>query len=98
MVSEGQLADACSRPGSQRDQPASRPRGLTLTPCMPCSFGVLPHPRSEPLSPAHRASRSDRECPLDTAGDRCLWHAGGTADENDDAPHLTVTAPSWPRG
>jgi hypothetical protein len=23
--------------------------------------------------------------PLDTAGDRCLWHAGGTADKNDDA-------------
>jgi hypothetical protein len=32
-----------------------------------------------PLSP------SDRDRPLDTAGDRCLWHAGGTAGENDDA-------------
>src|SRR5215211_5936399 len=28
---------------------------------------------------------SDRGCPLDTARDRCLWHAGGTAGENDDA-------------
>jgi hypothetical protein len=36
--------------------------------------------------PAQRPSRSDRECPLDTAGDRCSWHVGGTAGENDDAP------------
>jgi hypothetical protein len=27
-------------------------------------------------------SRSDRGCPLDTAGDRCLWHAGGTPGES----------------
>ena len=25
-----------------------------LTPCMPCSFGLLPHPRSEAVRPAHR--------------------------------------------
>ena len=34
---------------------------------------------------AQRPSQSDRGCPLDTAGDRCLWHAGGTTGENDDA-------------
>jgi hypothetical protein len=34
------------------------------------------------MCPAPRPSRSDRDCPLDTAGDRCLWHAGGTAGEN----------------
>ena len=33
--------------------------------------------------PAKRPSPSDRGCPLDTAGDRCLWHAGGTAGEHD---------------
>jgi hypothetical protein len=56
-----------------------------LTPCMPCSFGLLPHPRSATGYPVQRRSRSDRECPLVTAGDRCLWHAGGTAGENDAA-------------
>jgi hypothetical protein len=34
--------------------------------------------------PAQRPPSSDRDCPLDTASDRCLWHAGGTAGENDD--------------
>jgi hypothetical protein len=45
---------------------------------MACSFGLLPHPRSEAVRPAHRPATCDRECPLVTAGDRCLWHAGGT--------------------
>ena len=36
--------------------------------------------------PASRPSRSDRECPLHTARDRCLWHVGGTASENEMAP------------
>ena len=36
------------------------------------------------VQPAQRLSPSDRDCPLDTARDRCLWHAGGTAGENDD--------------
>ena len=35
---------------------------------------------------AQRPSWSDRECPLVTAGDRCLWHAGGTAGQNDGFP------------
>ena len=36
--------------------------------------------------PAQRLSRIDRGCPVDTAGDRCLWHVGGTAPgENDEA-------------
>src|SRR5215211_2029654 len=35
--------------------------------------------------PASRPSPIDRECPLHAAGDRCLWHVGGTAGENDDA-------------
>jgi hypothetical protein len=33
--------------------------------------------------PAQRPSLSDRGCPLLTARDRCLWHAGGTAGEDD---------------
>ena len=37
-----------------------------------------PHPRSEAVRPAHRPPPCDRECPLVTAGDRCLWHVGGT--------------------
>jgi hypothetical protein len=60
--------------------------------------------------PADRPCRSDRECPLHTAGDRCLWHAGGTAGKNDDAPTWrrrlqlaggrgpsSVTTASWAR-
>jgi hypothetical protein len=35
--------------------------------------------------PPYRPPRSDRDCPLDTAVDRCLWHASGTAGEDDDA-------------
>jgi hypothetical protein len=58
---------------------------IRLTSCMPCSFGLLPHPRSGRVWPAQSPSPSDRDCPLRTAGDRCLWHAGGTASENNDA-------------
>jgi hypothetical protein len=35
------------------------------------------------MCPASRPSRTDRDCPLDTARDRCLWHVGGTAGTND---------------
>jgi hypothetical protein len=50
---------------------------------MPCSFGLLHNRRSGDGRPAHRPLQSDRDYPLDTAGDRCLWHAGGTAGEYD---------------
>jgi hypothetical protein len=43
-------------------------------------------PQVRAVRPAQRPPGSDRDCPLDTAGDRCLWHVGGTAGENDDAP------------
>jgi len=36
------------------------------------------------VGPAQQPLSSDRDCPLDTVGDRCLWHVGGTAGENDD--------------
>jgi hypothetical protein len=71
-----------------RPAPQAPPRGTgrkadqtppRLDPCMPCSFGPLPHPTSEVVHPAHRTPRSDRDCPLDTARARCLWHVGGTA-------------------
>jgi hypothetical protein len=41
---------------------------------------------------------SDRDCPLHTAGDRCLWHVGGTAGENDDAPTWRRRLPARPEG
>jgi hypothetical protein len=34
---------------------------------------------------AKRPSRSDRDCPLDTARALSIWHVGGTAGENHDA-------------
>jgi hypothetical protein len=57
-----------------------------LTPCMPCSFGLLPFPRSGPYAQPDPLPSSDRDYPLDTAGARRLRRAGGTAGENDDAP------------
>ena len=50
---------------------------------MPCSFGLLRFRWSGAGAPVQRPPRSDRDCPVDTAGARCLWHAGGTAGEND---------------
>jgi hypothetical protein len=32
--------------------------------------------------PAQRPHGVDRDCPLQTDGDRCLWHVGGTTGEN----------------
>jgi hypothetical protein len=69
-----------------------------LTPCMPCSFGLLTPPQVRDRRPAQRPPSSDRDCPLDTAGDRCLWHAGGTAGENNAAPHLARRLPTRPQG
>jgi hypothetical protein len=47
--------------------------------------------------PASRLSRSDRECPLHTARDRCLWHVGGTPARTT-ISRLTATAPARPQG
>jgi hypothetical protein len=46
-------------------------------------FRTAPPPQVRSERPAQRPSASDRDCPLDTVRARCLWHAGGTADEND---------------
>jgi hypothetical protein len=46
-------------------------------------FRASPPPQVSRARPAQRPSPSDREYPLDTAGDRCLWHVGGTAGEDD---------------
>ena len=48
--------------------------------------------------PSYRPPRSDRDCPLDTAVDRCLWHASGTAGENGDAPTRWRRLPARPEG
>jgi hypothetical protein len=63
-------------------------------PCMPCRFGLLRSSRSGAVCPGAQSRRSDRDYPLRTAGDRCLWHVGGTADEDDDDPPVTATAPA----
>jgi hypothetical protein len=54
-------------------------------------FRAPPPPQVSGVRPASRPSRSDRDCPPDTAGDRCLWHAGGTAGDNDDRSQLVTT-------
>src|SRR5512133_1436733 len=60
---------------------------------MPCSFDLLRSCWSGGGWSAQRPSRSDRGCPLDTAGDRCLWHVGGTAGENDVAAPVGEGSP-----
>jgi hypothetical protein len=59
---------------------------------MPCSFD-LPYP-GQRRAPSPAAFPSDRDYPLHTARDRCLWHAGGTAGENDDGSNVAATAAS----
>jgi hypothetical protein len=53
-------------------------------------FRPPPPPQVREPEPSATVVSSDRGCPLDTAGDRCLWHAGGTAGENDEGR-------TWPR-
>jgi hypothetical protein len=48
-------------------------------------FRTVPMVQVSAACPAQRPPRSDRDLPLRTARDRCLWHAGGTAGDNDDA-------------
>src|SRR5215213_6793715 len=48
-------------------------------------FRAPPPPQVRDRRPVQRPASSDRDCPLDTARDRCLWHAGGTPIENDGA-------------
>jgi hypothetical protein len=47
--------------------------------------------------PASRPPRSDREYPLHTARDRCLWHVGSTPARIT-ISRLTATAPARPEG
>jgi hypothetical protein len=70
----------------------------SLTACMPCSFGLLPRPRLRAGRSAQRSTASDRDCPLDTARARPLWHAGGTAGENNDARTWRQRLPAQPEG
>jgi hypothetical protein len=55
-------------PGSaerSRTRTLAQPTRTTL--CMPCRFGLLPHPRSEAVRPAYRPPPCDCECPLVSA-------------------------------
>ena len=57
-------------------------------------FRPRPPPQVRDRRPAQRPPRSDRDCPLDTARARCLWHVGGTAGVNDDRSNVAATAPN----
>jgi hypothetical protein len=61
-------------------------------------FRPPPPPQVRELALSPRSSSSDRECPLDTAGDRCLWHAGGTAGKDDDARARRHSSPARHEG
>jgi len=57
-----------------------------------------PPPQVRDGRPAQRLPSSDRGWPLRTAGDRGLWHVGGTAGENDVGSHLAAISPVRPLG
>jgi hypothetical protein len=74
------------------------PLGRVLDPLHAMQFRAALSTQVECLRPAERPSMSDRGRPLDTAGVRCLWHAGGTAGENGNAPRLAVMASGLAEG
>jgi hypothetical protein len=61
-------------------------------------FRAPPPPQVSGVRPCPAAFPSDRDYPPDTAGDRSLWHAGGTAGENDDARTRRRRLPPQPLG
>jgi hypothetical protein len=70
-----------------RDQGPDRPAGYgkadpSLDPLYAMQFRAASLPQVRGGRPAQPPSRSDRDCPPDTARACCLWHAGGTAGEN----------------
>jgi hypothetical protein len=84
-------------PTAQGDLHTAAERGvvqLDPDPLHAMQFRPSPPPQVSGERPAQRSSPSDRECPLDTIGDRCLWHVGGTAGEDHHDPHVAATAPS----
>jgi len=58
-------------------QPHSRSE-RSLRPLAGHAVSAPPPPQVRGGAPSPSASSCDRECPLGTAGDRCLWHVGGT--------------------
>jgi hypothetical protein len=64
----------------------AEPTPTRLDPLHAMQFRPPPPPQVTDLRPAQRPCPSDRDYPLHTAGDRCLWHVGGTDGQNDDSP------------
>jgi hypothetical protein len=73
------------------------PGSMPLDPLHAMQFRAAQLVQVSGMWPASRPSRSDRECPLHTARDRCLWHVGGTPARTT-ISRLTVTAPARPQG
>ena len=69
-------------------------RGFEADPLHAMQFRAVYPLQVRSVRPAHPAPRSDRECPLDTAGDRCFWHEGGTAGEDSYGYRLVATIPA----
>ena len=72
----------------------AEPTLTRLDPLHAMQFRLPPLPQVRSWRPARWSSRSDRDCPLDTAGDRCLWHVGGTAGETGDGSYVAAMAPA----
>ena len=66
------------------------PTPTRFDPLHAMQFRATSPPQVTGVRPALQRSWSDRECPLDTADDRWLWHMGGTAGENDGARSLPL--------
>src|SRR5215216_363040 len=83
------------RPGT--DRPAGHGKAdLSLDPLHAMQFRTVPMVQVSAACVAQRPPRSDRDLPLHTASDRSLWHAGGTAGENNDGPTWRRRLPSRP--
>jgi hypothetical protein len=55
-------------------------------------FRAPPPPQVSGARPAQQPCPSDRDYPLDTAGDRCLWHGGGTPGEHEPGSVVPASA------
>jgi hypothetical protein len=77
------LLTAIDRGYARRCGPDTAQAAIDLLHAM--QFRPSPPLQVRAVRPAYLPPRSDRDCPLGTARDRCLWHADGTAGENDEA-------------
>jgi hypothetical protein len=95
--------EARMRPVEVGQPPQARGQS-TVKPSLTVDLFLIRHVRRMRSStwsdwrPGHGSRGSDRGCPLGTVIDCPMWHAGGTAGENDRASHSVADASARPMG